>query len=88
MDTKDERPGRFCKTCAHLRLVHIPDGPTLYHCGYTAPAPWPIHTYAPDTSIGARHVVPGDDYIEILGSTSDWTEVMDCQVWKPRDEAQ
>jgi hypothetical protein len=84
MDTRDERPGRFCKTCAHLRSTHTPDGRTIYRCSYTAPAPWPYHTYAPNPVITSRFVVPGDDYIEVLGSTSDWTEVMDCEVWKAK----
>lgn len=82
--------GRFCKTCAHLRRISVPASGQqsdlinceMFSCGYsvTIPAPWPAlsHTYTSPFYISPRHAIPGDHYPEVLGSTADWTEVMDC----------
>lgn len=79
--------GRWCKTCRHLRRIasQTRDGEpiTVFRCGYTAPAPWAYGTdFTPNSVIGPRHVVPGDHYVKDGdGSTSDWSEVMDCPTW-------
>lgn len=57
-----------------------------YRCGYTTKAPWPYLEYKPNHVISPRHVVPGDNYPDVLGSTKDWTEVMDCELWEKRYE--
>lgn len=70
---------RVCKSCAHL----LRGESNTFRCGYTAPAPWPVYEYRPNYVIGARHVVEGNHYPEVRGSTEDWTEAMDCPVWSP-----
>jgi hypothetical protein len=35
--------------------------------------------------LAPRHVVEGSDYVEVFGSTKDWTEVMDCAVWENKE---
>lgn len=77
------KAGRHCKTCRHL--IRLERG-TVFRCGWntTFSAPWPImeKTYAPDLVISPRHVVPGNNYpLDDKGSTSDWTEVMDCPTY-------
>jgi hypothetical protein len=48
--------------------------------------PWPHQPrlIASDTIIAPRHYIPGDHYPEALGSTADWTEAMDCQMWQAK----
>lgn len=74
--------GRHCKSCTHLVRVNE----KAFQCGYvnTIPAPWPFmeHKFEPRIVIATRHAVPGDHYPEVLGSKSDWTEVMDCPTWE------
>lgn len=73
---------RHCKTCSYLRRLQ--DGQSA-RCGWSVEVqmPWPHkpRVTAPDTIIAPRHFIPGDHYVEVLGSTQDWTEVMDCQMW-------
>lgn len=78
--------GRFCKTCVHLRRIEGGIYAQHFRCAYevTVPAPWPAeaHIYKPNFVISPRHAVPGNEYPEVLGSTQDWTEEMDCPTWK------
>ncbi len=77
--------GRHCKTCRYLRSV--PDSSSA-RCGWTVQIqmPWPHQPrlIAPDTIIAPRHYIPGNHYPEALGSTADWTEAMDCQMWQAK----
>lgn len=82
--------GRHCKTCRHLmRSDARTEGRETFRCGYRIEiaAPWPYlkQIYAPYFIISPRHVIPGDHYPKDGdGSTSDWTEVMDCPVHEPQ----
>jgi hypothetical protein len=76
---------RYCKTCKFCKKT--PNLDNSFKCTYKPDqSNWPWFMPLPLPAILApRHVVEGGGYVEVFGSTKDWTEVMDCAVWENKE---